>query len=318
MKAVRSFVSRTHGFTDGFGTVTEQYSHGGPMRITGDGGSIVVSVEYAPTPNAPPDNTVPYGAAVVLYGCVHGGGARTPLATGYATSARMTPTLTVGGMPFDWFEVDLYVKNGTARVIATRSAGGSSQPYARPVVGAEVAPGHFPGLATVPGFPTGAIKWAEPQPQATQLSDTDPNPSTTRFGANLLGWDPVGLVWRRVKVAADGTIAPPAGTTTWIDPGAGSAASGSPRVVAGVAWECSGANNGTTKVWIHFFDAAARPVDGTRPFESIPVVAGGTFSRTWLRARKLANGFTWAASSTPDALTYANSALCWVNFEGAN
>lgn len=37
-------------------------------------------------------------------------------------------------------------------------------------------------------------------PAAVALSDALPNPTTTEIGANLLGWDPSGGVWRRIPV----------------------------------------------------------------------------------------------------------------------
>lgn len=45
---------------------------------------------------------------------------------------------------------------------------------------------------------------ATPFPAASALSDNDPNPTTTRVGSNLLGWDPTGSVWDRLKAQGIG------------------------------------------------------------------------------------------------------------------
>ena len=75
-------------------------------------------------------------------------------------------------------------------------------------------------------------------------------------------------------------------------------------------------NSGGADLWLHVFDAAALPSNGTAPDRTpIPVPAGDVNGDTWEGGTALASGCVAALSSTLATLTLVGSNVGWFDAE---
>ena len=93
--------------------------------------------------------------------------------------------------------------------------------------------------------------------------------------------------------------------TTWADGGA-AAATKTVKAAAGKLHQVFGRNTGGSDRFIFFYNATAKPSDGSTAhiFVPVKVKAGEAFSIELPRPRAFSVGLCWAASSTDNSLTY--------------
>ena len=119
---------------------------------------------------------------------------------------------------------------------------------------------------------------------------------------------------KNLKVTVVSTAATPAPKSSWDDP-PGLLAEHVVRNAPGTLLQLFGFSQNYG--FLHIFDAAAVPPDGTLPAISLPVWGFGSPFALPLNAqgRDFTNGIAWAFSSTAAALTRDSTAQIWANAE---